>query len=290
MHGDVASPSQRGKARPFLKWAGGKQQLLSQYDQLFPARFTRYFEPFLGGAAVFFHLWNRRAFRDQAVLCDSNPELVLVYEVVRDDVESLIEVLREHAQHHSHDYYYRIRNLDRIPDLRLGRVAKAARTIYLNKSCFNGLYRVNRSGHFNVPIGSYVRPPILQEEILRSASVALRETELRVCDFERVLELAGPGDFIYFDPPYDPLSRTASFTSYTKGDFDDEDQRKLASTYRGLDERGCFVMLSNSNTSFVRHLYVGFDIRSVQANRSINSKGDGRGAIQEVAILNYPIP
>jgi len=285
------------KARPFLKWAGGKGQLLGQYEPFFPHHFNAYYEPFLGGGAVFFHLWNlaatgslgSRAWRPGAAhqprpafLSDVNEELINAYIVVRDRVEELIERLRGHRNERG--YYYALRAQDPTA---LGPVERAARLIYLNKTCYNGLYRVNRWGRFNVPFGRYKNPLICDAEGLRAASLALQGVELRACDFEEALQGAGPGDFVYLDPPYDPLSATASFTSYAQGGFDEGEQRRLARSFAELDRRGCLLMLSNADTELVRRLYRGFRIVQVQAKRAINSRADGRGAISELLILNY---
>jgi len=273
-------------AKPFLKWVGGKQQLLAQYETSFPSRFTRYVEPFVGGGAVFFHLWNTGRLPDEVFLCDHNPELINAYMVVRDHCDDLIQILARHKQHHSHDYYYTIRNLDRQP-MTLSDVEKAARTIYLNKTCYNGLYRVNRQGQFNVPMGSYKNPLILYAETLRAASTALQNVTLAVQDFRTLPDIARKGDFFYFDPPYHPVSKTASFTGYTAGNFSDDDQRQLAEVYTRLSQTGCLCMLSNSYTPLVLELYQPFRIQIVQANRAVNSDASKRGPIPEVVILNY---
>jgi DNA adenine methylase len=273
-------------AKPFVKWAGGKQQLLAQYETYFPSHFGRYVEPFVGGGAVFFHLWNIGRLPDQVFLFDNNEELINTYRVVRNNVDELIKILTIHKKDHNQVYYYEIRNLDRqkIP---LNEIERAARTIYLNKTCYNGLYRVNRKGQFNVPMGSYKNPTILYEETLRSASEALQNTHLEVRDFQNVVEFAESGDFFYFDPPYHPVNKTASFTSYTAGNFRNEDQRNLAYIFSRLSEKGCLCMLSNSYTPLVLELYQNFRIETVQANRAINSDANGRGNIQEVVVLNY---
>jgi DNA adenine methylase len=273
-------------ARAFLKWAGGKQQLLAQYEQYFPAQFRRYFEPFVGGGAVFFHLWSASRLGDSVALFDTNAELVNVYTIVRDCVEELIDALAFHEQRHSREYYYKIRGLDRQPG-RLSALEKAARTIYLNRTCYNGLYRVNKDGHFNVPIGSYKNPQVLHAERLRGASFALQGVWIEARGFETLPALGERNDFFYFDPPYDPVSRTASFTSYTAGAFRDEEQRRLARIYADLSDKGCLCMLSNSYTPFVLELYRNYRIEIVQANRAINSNGNSRGNIKEVVILNY---
>jgi DNA adenine methylase len=283
--GSESEPLTRG-AKPFLKWAGGKQQLLAQYEPYFPTNFDRYCEPFIGGGAVFFHLWNTGRLPGRASLFDNNEELINTYVVARDSVDELIEGLEGHREKHCREYYYEIRNLDR-QNIALSNVERAARTIYLNKTCYNGLYRVNRKGQFNVPMGSYKNPKIFDKEVLRTASIALQGICIEVRDFHSVVELAQPGDFFYFDPPYDPLSKTASFTSYTAGNFHDQDQRDLADVFTQLAAKGCLCMLSNSHTPFILELYRHFRIDIVQANRAINSDANRRGAIEEVVVLNY---
>ena len=283
--GRASRPMARA-ARPFLKWAGGKQQLLAQYEAFFPDEFNRYFEPFVGGGAVFFHLWNTGRLRDQAFLFDNNAELINAYLVVRDDLEALMEVLAIHQEKHCREYYYRIRALDR-QKVALSRVERAARTIYLNRTCYNGLYRVNSKGQFNVPMGSYKNPQILQEEVLRAANAALQNACIEVRDFRSIVELAQPGDFFYLDPPYFPLSKTASFTGYTASCFDADDQRDLAEVYAHLTDMGCLCMLSNSCAPFVAQLYRDFRIETVSAIRAINSDGRKRGNITEIVVLNY---
>ena len=275
------------RARPFLKWAGGKQQLLTQYEAFFPARYSRFFEPFVGGGAVFFQLWNSGRISNQATfLSDNNKELINAYVVVRDELDELLRVLETHQKKHSREYYYEIRNLDR-QTVSLSDVQRAARTIYLNKTCYNGLFRVNSKGQFNVPMGSYKNPTILDEALLRMASLALQDVCIEVRDFRSVVEIAHTGDFFYFDPPYDPISKTASFTKYTSRDFQDADQRDLADVFAQLDARGCHCMLSNSYTPLVLDLYQQFRIEIVQANRAINSDPNGRGGVREVVVLNY---
>lgn len=273
-------------AKPFLKWAGGKQKLLAQYDAYFPMNFDRYFEPFVGGGAVFFHLWSTGRLFEKVFLFDHNEELVNAYQAVRDKLEELVGFLTIHRKRHSKEYYYQVRDLDR-QNVNLGDVERAARTIYLNKTCYNGLYRVNGKGEFNVPMGSYKNPKILYDNVLRSANAALQEVCVEVKDFRDIVHYAQAGDFLYFDPPYDPVSKTASFTNYTAAGFGDEDQRDLAHIFALLAEKGCLCMLSNSYTPFVLDLYRKFRIETVKANRAINSNPNGRGDIQEVVVLNY---
>jgi DNA adenine methylase len=267
-------------ARPFLKWAGGKGQLLTQYLPYFQQNYTTYYEPFLGGGAVFFHLQPQ-----QAVLADINPALVNVYCCVRDQVEPLIDLLQQHQTQHSSDYYYQVRS--NLPDAQL---AQAARLLYLNKTCFNGLYRENAKGEFNVPIGRYKQPTICNPDLLRAAATALQFCQIAVRPFDAVLETAkGEQDFVYFDPPYFPLSLTSSFTAYSRYAFGPNEQICLRDTFAQLTERGVKVMLSNSDCDFVRDLYQGFNIHPITASRSINVNPDRRGKITELLITNYVV-
>ena len=213
-------------AKPFLKWAGGKQHLLAQLEPFLPRQFNHYFEPFVGSGALFFHLWNSGRITGSATLSDANAELINTYQVVRDEVEALIEVLAHHERLHSAAHFHAVRALDRSPNT-LTAVERAARTVYLNRTCYNGLYRVNREGHFNAPLGSYRNPKVLFADGLRAASVALQGVQLVCQPFEELLNSAAAGDFVYFDPPYDPVSKTASFTSYTAGAFGENEQRQL---------------------------------------------------------------
>jgi DNA adenine methylase len=276
----------QGEAKPFLKWAGGKQQLLAQFEALLPDRFERYIEPFVGGGAVFFYLWNAGRFQRTIFLSDTNEELINTYIVIRDQVGELVELVAEHERCHCRDYYYKIRALNR-QNIAFSDVERAARTLYLNRTCYNGLYRVNQKGQFNVPMGSYKNPTILHEETLRVAHEALQGVSFAVADFEAILDLAQQDDFVYFDPPYAPVSKTASFTSYTAGSFGEDDQRRLAHVYEELTGRGCHCMLSNSYTPVILDLYHQYRIETVQAIRAINSDANGRGNINEVVVLNY---
>lgn len=247
------------------------------FDRFFPANFNRYFEPFIGGGAVFFHL-----LPPHAMLSDSNEELINCYQVIRNDCEKLIKALQEHRN--DPDYFYEVRSWN-IRDL--SKVQRAARLIFLNKTCFNGLYRVNSSGQFNVPFGKYKNPRICDADNLRAVSNALKNTIINCQSFDQIVQQAQKGDFIYFDPPYQPISKTANFTGYTKNAFRSEDQERLALTFGKLSRRGCYVMLSNSENEYVRDLYAKYHIETVKANRAINCKGDRRGAINELLIMNY---
>jgi DNA adenine methylase len=282
-------------ARPFVKWAGGKGYLLPELMQHLPARFGRYHEPFVGAGALFFELSSQGRLREGAVLSDLNAELISCYRVVRDEVEALIEALRAHeAYKFDREYFYAVRGWDREPGFaERGPVALAARTIFLNRTCFNGLYRVNRKGYFNVSYGRYANPRVCDPELLRAAARALRDVELRHEDFAAVAARALPGDLIYFDPPYVPLSTTSSFTSYTSLPFNDDTQLRLARLFAELAERGCSLLLSNSATALTRSLYAPFaaSTRSVLAPRRINCVGQRRGNIEELIVAHLaPVP
>lgn len=278
-------------AQPFLKWAGGKSQLLTQYEQYFPRETSgTYHEPFLGSGAVFFYLHGQGLFR-RYLLSDANSELINLFVAVRDKSEALLNLLHEHQKQHCRDYYYTIRRMDRDSTWQnADEVVRAARMLYLNKTCYNGLWRVNSRGYFNVPMGRYKNPDIYNPERIRKASKALQGVCIENRSFETVLDHAQKGDFIYFDPPYVPLSSTSNFTEYSADSFSLEDQKRLAEVYRQLHDQGCLVMLSNSDTELVRDLYKGFNIRKVEARRAINSKPGRRGAIHEVVVLNYSPP
>jgi len=279
-------------AKPFIKWAGGKTQLLDQFEPLYPpaSSIKRYIEPFVGSGAVYFHVREILGL-DTCILADGNADLINVYRVIQQDVAGLVRALARHRRAHSEEHYYKVRA--QSPGA-LTDVSRAARLIYLNKTCFNGLYRVNSRGEFNVPMGRYVNPRILDEPNLRAVGAALRKVTLKVAHFREILSDARRGDFVYLDPPYHPISKTSSFTSYAvNGDrstFGGEDQAELAEIYRKLAAKGCLVMLSNSDTAFVRRLYrdqPGVAIRTVSARRSINSRSDRRGRIREIVVLNY---
>jgi DNA adenine methylase len=282
-------------ARPFIKWAGGKGQLLPELSRRLPRSFRRYHEPFVGGAALFFHLHNGGRLREGATLSDYNSELIVCYEVIRDDVESLITALRWHHQRRlDGEYFKQIRNWDREPGFeKRSKIERAARTIFLNRTCYNGLYRLNRKGQFNAPFGYYKNPLICDPENLRAVSLALRSVELRVEDFGAVLERAEPGDLVYFDPPYVPVSATASFTHYTGQTFGPEDQRRLAEVFAGLADRGVYVMLSNSSTPLSSELYANnrraVSTSVVLASRKINCDGRKRGSVEELIVCGYDL-
>ena len=278
-------------ARPFVKWAGGKTQILSALRDAAPREVGTYFEPFVGGGALFFALASDELHRPRrAVLNDLSPELMVAFQIVRDDPQRLIEQLDALAGRYlaadaeaRKALYYAVR--EEQPE---APVEAAARMIFLNKTCFNGLYRVNRRGRFNVPHGRYRRPKILDVETLLAASAALRDVELLCVDFERACEGAAPGDLVYLDPPFYPLSVTSSFTAYTEEAFGREDQLRLKWLVDDLTARGVDVMLSNSPHQWVLGLYEGgrYDIARIPARRVINSRGDRRSAIDELLVTN----
>ena len=275
-------------ARPLLKWAGGKRQLLPEIQRLYPREFGTYFEPFVGAGAVLFDLQPRRA-----VINDANEELINCYHVVRSDPEELIKLAAEHERNDSAEYFYELRALDREPGLKaLPDVVRAARVIYLNKTCYNGLYRVNKQGYFNVPYRHHVRTPqIVDPEVIRAVSRYLNDArvEIKRGDYAAAVDAVRAGDFVYLDPPYDPVSQTSSFTSYAAGGFGEEEQRALKRLCDDLDERGCRVLLSNSDTDFVRELFRNrrrYTLSEVKARRNINSKGALRGEVGELLIFN----
>ncbi len=277
----IANSEQSYICRPFLKWVGGKGQLLPELISRMPKKIDRYFEPFVGGGALFFNLQPTKA-----ILSDANPELINLYEVVRDNVEALIKDLKKHK--YAEKYFYKIRSADRTAAYKKwSPLKRASRLIYLNKTCFNGLYRVNSSGFFNTPFGRYTNPTIVDEKNLRACSVALQKVKIQVGGFESIERLVKKNDFVYFDPPYVPLSNTSAFTSYGKHGFDLRMQRSLFDLCCRLDKRGIKFMLSNSSAPFIRKLYKQFRVELVDATRSINSKATKRGAIKEVIVTNY---
>lgn len=271
--------------RPFLKWVGGKGQLLEELCARFAKAKApgRYHEPFVGGGALFFGLYRQnRLSPAPAFLSDGNERLIETYWGLQEDVEAVIGLLEAHRARHDKEYYYQVRA--QVP---AALIARAARIIYLNKTCFNGLFRENRQGLFNVPIGKYVNPLICDAANLRAVSGALKNAEISVRPFASVLDHAVPGDFVYFDPPYHPLSTSSSFTAYHEGGFGEEQQKELAEVFRELDRRGIAVMLSNSMCDFVRGLFSGFRIDTVYANRAVNRDADKRGKIPEAVVMNF---
>jgi DNA adenine methylase len=273
---------------PFLKWAGGKRQLLSELRKHVPQFYGRYYEPFVGGGALFFDLQtppedptDLGAWQDwsshESVIGDTNLELIRTYRAVRDDVESVVDCLKLYKN--SESLFYEARANPPVGDAEF-----AAWFIYMNKVCFNGLYRVNKKGEFNVPFGKYVNPKICDEETLRACSAALQDVRIEYDDFNIVTAEVGPGDLVYFDSPYLPVTVTSNFTAYTKDGFTYADHQRLAACALELKRRGVFVVLSNSSCPAVRELYAGWEIIEVDARRSINSKGSKRGAVKEVII------
>jgi DNA adenine methylase len=267
-------------AAPIIKWVGGKTKLLGELLARMPDRIGRYFEPFCGGAAFFFRVAPARA-----VLADSNTDLIALYGTIRDDVAAVIRKLQMHREAHDEAHYYQTRARWNDHGVSWSAADRAASFIYLNKTCFNGLWRVNRAGDFNVPIGRYTDPPICVPDTLRAAHAVLAQTVLRCADYRAAVRDAARGDFVYFDPPYDPITTTANFTSYTADAFGADDQRELAETARTLVGRGCRVMLSNSDTPFIRSLYKGFRIDRVKCSRAINSNAARRGEVDEVIVV-----
>lgn len=277
------------RPKPFVKWVGGKRQLLKQFREMdlypphdFDPINNTYYEPFVGGGAVFFDLLPKKA-----VLSDLNKELIITYTVIKNNIDELIKSLKKHKYEKEYFLKVRAKNLDKLSNLEI-----ASRFIFLNRTCFNGMYRVNSKGQFNVPFGKYKNPTICDEYNLRKVSIALQNVDIKAEDYKKVLGKVKKGDFIYFDPPYYPVSKTASFTSYTKEDFLDKEQIELRNTFLELHKRGCFVMLSNSDTPFINKIYKeikneGVKINKVRAGRAINSKGSKRGKINEVLVINY---
>ncbi len=270
--------------KPYLKWAGGKRQLLPEIRRFIPASFDLYIEPFVGAGAVLFDLQP-----EKAVINDANRQLIMTYEVIRDDVETLIEALKEHAAKNTKEYYYTVREMDRDPAVfgGLSKTEKAARLIYLNKTCFNGLYRVNSQGLFNVPYGRYKNPAICEEETLRGIHAYFRRNDVTILngDFEDAARLATPDSFVYFDPPYHSADNS-NFTGYQADGFPEAEQIRLRDVMKELTGQGVRCLLSNSDTGFIRKIYQdpAFRVETVTASRTINSNTAGRGKVNEVLI------
>ena len=269
---------------PVVKWVGGKRQLLDEITPLLPRRITSYCEPFLGGGAVLFSIQPSKA-----IINDINEDLMLVYEVIRDDVEGLIKSLEQYEN--TSEYFYKIRDIDRDKEFyhSMSKVERASRLIYLNKTCFNGLFRVNSSGEFNSPFGYYKNPNIVNAPVLRAVNKYFNANKIQIYneDFEETLKRVNKGGFVYLDPPYDPVSDTANFTGYNKGGFNRKEQERLKECCDELTRRGVKFMLSNSATAFIKELYRDYDITIVTAKRAINSNASKRGAVEEVLIRNY---
>ena len=274
------------KGKPFVKWAGGKRQIMNEIMKYVPFNFNTYYEPFVGGGAVFFELAPKKA-----ILNDFNKELINVYECIKDEskFEKMCAELNHHETNHSEEYYYSVRNIDKDKN-KFNKIAdykRAARTIYLNKACFNGLYRVNSKNEFNVPFGKKTKVNTYEGQNLGIVHCILNFSDIKLLstDFEEAVKTAKKGDFVYLDPPYD--SDTSTFNSYTEDGFGKKEQERLAKLYKELSDRGCYVMLSNHNTKLVRELYKDFNIHVIEAKRNINANGKKRGKVEEVIVTNY---
>ena len=271
---------------PVLKWVGGKRQLLNDIIPMIPKNCSTYVEPFIGGGAVLFELQPKKA-----IINDFNGELINVYTVIRDYPEELIKELQFHKENNTSEYFYTVREYDRKPDFfsKMTSVQKAARVIYLNKTCYNGLYRVNSAGQFNSPYGKYKNPNIVNETVIRAMSKYFNENNIVIKneDFKETLKGLRRGAFVYLDPPYMPISSSSSFTSYTENGFNEDKQRALKELCDKLDKKGIKFLQSNSDCEFIRELYSSYRIKTIKAKRAINSKGNSRGEINEVLIYNY---
>ena len=281
----MKTPKKNKLVQPVVKWAGGKRQLLQEIDKYIPQRISTYYEPFLGGGALLYHLQPRRA-----IVSDTNKELINVYNVIRDNVEELILDLSQHVN--TEEHYYYVREMDRLPEYeQMSNIQKASRIIYLNKTCYNGLFRVNSQGQFNVPYGKYKKPNIINDIVLRAVSGFLKSNDIRFLnvDYEESLYGIRRGAFVYFDPPYDPISDTSSFTGYTLDGFGRDEQLRLKQVCDRLNQKGIKFLLSNSATPFIKKLYADYIVEIVGANRSINSNAGNRGEINEVLVRNYDV-
>lgn len=268
---------------PVLKWVGGKRQLLPEIIKLLPEKITKYYEPFLGGGAVLFHIQPKKA-----LVNDINEELINCYKVIKENPNELIESLKKHEN--NSEYFYKIRSLDRTEEYKmLSNVEKASRIIYLNKTCYNGLFRVNSSGEFNSPFGRYKNPKIVEEITIKAISHYFNTNDIEILstDYKKALLGVKKGSFVYFDPPYDPVSDSSNFTGYTKSGFTKDDQIELKELCDELTKNGVKFLLSNSSTKFIKELYKDYNIEIVTAKRYINSNKDARGSIEEVLIRNY---
>lgn len=275
------------KLTPILKWVGGKKQLLSEITPLIPKKITTYVEPFIGGGAVLFNLQPKKA-----IINDLNKELINTYKVVKKSPRELLELLKIHDKNNCEDYFYEIRALDRTDNFKnMNNIEKAAKVIYLNKTCFNGLYRVNKTDLFNSPYGKYKNPNIINESAILTMSDYFNNNNIKIIqgDYKNALKDLKKDSFVYFDPPYMPISTSSSFTNYTKTSFNEKEQIELKKECDRLNNKGIKFMLSNSDHPLIRELYKDFDIKIVKAKRSINSKGDSRGKINEILVKNYDI-
>ena len=274
--------------KPFVKWVGGKRQLMQVLEDNFPKQFGTYHEPFLGGGAVMFNLLSKEA-KLSCNVSDFNSDLILAYVTIRDKLRKLIESLENHSKNYhkdSSEYYYEIRKQEPKQQ-----IEKVSRLIFLNRTCFNGLYRVNKKGQFNVPLGRYTNPNIVNKENLTAVSKILQSEKIKIScrGFEAVLDDAKKGDLIYFDPPYQPISSTANFTSYTHRDFTEKDLERLVDLANQLNSKGCHVLLSNSNSKIVKDSFSEkhWSISEINANRAINSNAQKRTGHKEIIIKNY---
>ncbi len=300
--------------KPFIKWAGGKSQLLEQYEKIFPFELKagiikNYYEPFLGGGSVFFYIAQKYAI-ENAILFDINEELILVYKVIKNDPETLLDFIERYKRKYyslnereQNKLFYEIRNIYNLTRFNINHkkysdnwIPRAAQMIFLNKTCFNGLFRLNHKGEFNVPFGKYKNPQFYDEDNIINISKLLKRTELYTSDFSEIGNLILNNSFVYFDPPYRPISKTSSFTSYSKNDFNDKDQIRLSNVFHALDKRDVKLMLSNSDPknyksddNFFETHYSGYNIQKVSASRMINCKGEKRGKISELLITNYKL-
>ena len=274
------------KGKPFVKWAGGKRQIIDKLKEYVPDEYDTYYEPFVGGGALLFELAPKKA-----VINDLNEELMNVYNCLcnEEKFKKMCNLLNHYEAEHSEEFYYEIRNKDKNKNAynRLSDYTKAARTIYLNKACFNGLYRVNSKNEFNVPFGKKTKINTYEGSNLITVSnyLTMNDIKIQSVDFEESLKTAKKGDFVYIDPPYD--SDTSTFNHYTKECFGKEEQRRLAQVYKDLDKRGVYVMLSNHNTTLINELYKNYHIHIIEAKRNINANGKKRGKVEEVIITNY---
>lgn len=273
--------------QPFVKWVGGKRQLLTEIESAMPPRksYSTYYEPFVGGGAVLFHNQPKKA-----IINDYNTDLINAYQVIKENVDELIDSLKQHEN--TEEYFYKQRELDRHPDFNLlTEVEKASRLIYLNKTCFNGLYRVNSQGFFNTPYGRYKNPNIVNEHVLRALNAYFNDKSNKIIfrngDFEDAVKNIRKGSFVYFDPPYAPVSTTSNYTGYTLAGFNEADQIRLKKLCDKLDKQGVKWLLSNSKVDFITELYKDYDIQIVNAKRNVNSVASKRGEVEEVLIKNY---
>jgi DNA adenine methylase len=268
---------------PFLKWVGGKRQIIPTIAEHLPKTIKVYIEPFIGGGALLFHLQPKKA-----IINDFNSELVNVYSVIKTDLESLILDLKKHKN--ESDYFYEIRGIDRTGEIeKLTNAERASRIIYLNKTCFNGLYRVNSSGEFNSPFGKYKNPNIINEPTLRAVNHYLNTNDIQIIngDYLEILQKADKNSFVYLDPPYHPVSESSNFTGYVQGGWDESDQIRLREACDDLTKRGIKFLQSNSSADFIKQQYTNYSVNTIKANRAINSNGEKRGEIEEVLIKNY---